>query len=967
MSLKKFPLFFFSLLIFAVSTFGQSSATTASIEGSVLNTAGEAVAGASITLRDVATNQTRQVKSAADGAYRISALTVGIYEVRAESNGFASYVNPQVTISVGQTVALNITLQPAGISEAVVVNEQPPAIDRSQTVSTTSIDPERIEELPVNSRNYLQFTLTAPGVAPSNTQSSNGGGNVSNSPLGDSGFTFGGLRPRSNSISIDGLDNTDETTGASRVALSPEIVREFQIINNGISAEFGGASGGAINVVTKTGANNFHGTLFNFFQNERLNARDPLFGNDLKTRPRFRRYQPGASLGGRILRDKLFFYVAAEQENSTADEQTEISRNVRARVNAALGSGFAPRLAVRVLNGNPFRVGADETEAAGKLTYLVNSRNTLNFRFAFSNNRVRGEAFNTDALNDPTARGSSYTKDYGLTGSAISVLTQNIINDFRAQISARRFLSRAGDRSGVGIEIVGAARFGRPFYADGSRRENRQQFVDAMSFARGNQEWKTGGNVNRVSLDGDLHDGFGGVYIFRSVEDFLSARPAIFRQSFGNPQTNFGVTNFGAFVQNHWQASSRLTLNLGFRYDAEKLPAPFRTDKNNFSPRLGAAFSPSKEWIIRAGFGLFYDRLPLAFLNPALQKNGARAFEQIAFDAQAAQIFANNGGGQAVSPIPNIAPSIYRADPNLTTPYSIQTFAGVERLLTKDTTVRAEFLYTRGINLPRTRDVNLLPPVLLTNANALSLGVQNPTPQQIGRLVFGTSRIDPRFDAVYQLEDSASSAYRGLTLAVNKRLSNEFEFLASYTFSKTIDDASDFDEQPANPYNLQVERALSLQDVRHRFVFSSIFELPFGDEDEKGTGKKDGLLKEIFGNIEIAPIITLSSGRPVNALTGTDEEQSRAFPLASRPFGFSRNALRTPNFFNTDLRIVKYVPLGKTAKIDFAFEFFNLFNKPNVAVINQFYGSNITPLSTFKMPILFNAPRQLRFSIDLEF
>ena len=159
-----------------------------------------------------------------------------------------------------------------------------------------------------------------------------------------------------------------------------------------------------------------------------------------------------------------------------------------------------------------------------------------------------------------------------------------------------------------------------------------------------------------------------------------------------------------------------------------------------------------------------------------------------------------------------------------------------------------------------------------------------PTPQQLGRPVFGTGRVDQRFDAIYQLEDSASSTYHGLTLALNKRLSNEFELLASYTLSKTIDDASDFDEQPANPYDLRAERALSRQDVRQRFVLSALFDLPFGDDEEnKNAGQeKESLLKTVLGHIEVAPIVTLSSGRPVNTLTGADEEHSRAFPLVSR-------------------------------------------------------------------------------------
>jgi hypothetical protein len=284
-------------------------------------------------------------------------------------------------------------------------------------------------------------------------------------------------------------------------------------------------------------------------------------------------------------------------------------------------------------------------------------------------------------------------------------------------------------------------------------------------------------------------------------------------------------------------------------------------------------------------------------------------------------------------------------------------------------TVRADYLFTRGVHLPRTRNINLPPPVVLTSANAAALGIPTPTPQQLGRLVFGPGRVDPRFDAIYQLEDSANSTYNGLTMTLNKRLSNEFELSASYTLSKTIDDASDFDEQPANPYDLRAERALSRQDVRHRFVVSSLFDLPFGEEEEnKGSRKgSDDLLGTLLGHIEVAPIATLSSGRPVNPLTDADEERSRAFPLAARPLGFARNGLRTPRFINLDLRALKYFPFGEKRRLDLVVEFFNLFNHPNVTGVNQSFGSGATPLPTFAAPTLFSSPRQVRFSIDFEF
>jgi len=283
--------------------------------------------------------------------------------------------------------------------------------------------------------------------------------------------------------------------------------------------------------------------------------------------------------------------------------------------------------------------------------------------------------------------------------------------------------------------------------------------------------------------------------------------------------------------------------------------------------------------------------------------------------------------------------------------------------------VRAELLLTRGINLPRTRNINLAAPVILTAANAASLGISNPTPQQLGRPVFGPTRLDPRFDAIYQLENSARSDYKGLSLSVNKRFSSEITALASYTLAKATDDASDFSEQPSNPYDLRAERGPSLQDVRHRLVISGVFELPFADEESKSakSGKGDTFLQEILGNIEIAPIITLSSGRPVDPLTGVDEERSGAFPLSSRPIGFARNSLTTPRYFNTDLRVVKYIQLAETSKLDFAFEFFNLFNHPNVTAINPYFGSAVTPLRAYASPTLYSSPRQFRFSLDWEF
>jgi hypothetical protein len=291
--------------------------------------------------------------------------------------------------------------------------------------------------------------------------------------------------------------------------------------------------------------------------------------------------------------------------------------------------------------------------------------------------------------------------------------------------------------------------------------------------------------------------------------------------------------------------------------------------------------------------------------------------------------------------------------------------AGAERLITKNLTASATFLFARGVRLSRTRNVNLSPPVVLTPGNAVALGIPNPFPQQLGRLVFPPARLSSQFDDIYQWENHASSVYHGLSLSLNRRLSNEISFSGSYTISKAMDDASDFNEQPENPYSLHAERALSSNDQRHRLVFSGTFDLPFADEE---VGKKStGVIAKVLGNIEAAPIVIIGTGRPINPLTGFDAGRSGAFPLSSRPLGFGRNSLSTSSQVQFDLRVLKFFKIGQHGKLDFVAESFNVLNHTNVVALNQFYGPENLPIPIFTTPNKAGIPRQWQFSIDFEF
>jgi outer membrane receptor protein involved in Fe transport len=475
--------------------------------------------------------------------------------------------------------------------------------------------------------------------------------------------------------------------------------------------------------------------------------------------------------------------------------------------------------------------------------------------------------------------------------------------------------------------------------------------------------------VNRVSLNATVPDGFGGVYVFATLADFLAGRPNQFRQDFGASNVAFPVTGFGGFAQDHWSVTPKVTIDLGLRYDFEHLPSGFKQATHDFSPRIGLAWSPAAKWVVRAGYGIFFDRYVLANLARAIEKNGVQAYEQVADGTVAAGLFAVAGGGPFAGPAAGIAPSIFRADARLAAAYSQQASAGAEYELARNLTIRANYLFVRGVHLSRTVNVNLLPPVVLTSANAASLGMLNPAPQQIGRQVFSPGRSNAHFNDIYQIENSASSSYHGFSFTLERRMSEDLTLSASYTLSRTLDDASDFDEQPQNPFNIAAERAPSRQDQHHLLVSSALWELPIGEDEgrPKQTAATPNWPTRVFSHIELAPIVTVGSGRTVNALTGVDSNLNDAFPLSSRPLGFNRDSLRTPVLANVDFRVLKYFPFGKTAHLDVVAEFFNLFNHPNVVQINPIFGSNVAPTASFGQPIDGAGARRIQFSLDYEF
>ena len=422
---------------------------------------------------------------------------------------------------------------------------------------------------------------------------------------------------------------------------------------------------------------------------------------------------------------------------------------------------------------------------------------------------------------------------------------------------------------------------------------------------------------------------FNGILIFPTVDDFAAARPDIFLQAFGSPQTDFSTLPVGLWLQDRWQLHSSVTLETGVRWDLQDLPNPFADAKTNIAPRVGIAWAPlqRRTLVFRAGAGLFYDRYPLAFLNDAIQKNGVSGFEQYLVGEDAAWALALGQGAPLASLLEGQPTAEYVADANFPSTHSQKVTAGLEYGLGRETKLTVECASVRGFHLPRVRNLRGSPP--------------------------------PR----YQLEQTARSSYRGVSVSVQRRLIRELAFLVAYTYGHAEDDTSDFDEHPLDPFDFRKDWALSRQQQAHRLAASGLFELPV--EDWKAGPE---WLRESLEDVIVSPILSFGSGRPVNALSTTDTLRTGAFPLSARPPGVGRNPFLGPKTVNLDLRVMKgfWVKEGR-AILQFGVEAFNLLNHSNLLRASPFFSARGNRLGSYGDALETLNARQIQLMVQFEY
>lgn len=1020
---------------------------TVTIAGRVMDQNGAVVPGAEVQATLVKTRLKRTTTTDADGRYRLIQLEPGIYVLRVSFPGFASQELTNITTVSGQSVELDATLLPSDlVVEPVVISAAAtPIVDTKRTITGATLTSRETESLPIASRSVLDLLFTLPGVTeePLSTRdlAEDRNVNYANTPEEAGTFSLAGAPAYSNNLTIDGLDNNDDRAARERFQPSLEAVAEVQVITNQFSAEYGRASGGRVNLRTRSGSNSFQGRAFYYFRDEALNAN--TFRNNSLGLPRLplQDHTGGFTLGGPVVKSTVFFVsyelnkvldsalidtlVPVKQSHLfVLPSPTQLSR-------ARLEDAEDPTLAAEVA---PFissiRTPLKNTSITARVDHqfgpmhnaamVYQSGRLINLRGFGGGNRLaealQGRRRNSDAI--------SYSDTF--------VFSERLVNQARFQYSrlAPAFEARGGNSPVVLITLndplssddperrTGTLVAGSSTSGGSDRREERAQVQEVLSFINGDHSLKFGADFHHVrSTFIDLAD-LSGTFNFASAGDFLAGVPSRFRQNFqsSSTQKNFYT---GLFVHDDWQILPQLLLSYGLRYEYETI----LRDANNFGPRLSVAFSPfdSGKLVIRAGGGIFFNRPLLRTID-----DFTLGQQQLFFDTNqlrdpstgklmtAAQrrafIAANLRFPQTLTVDSPLVREFgvkntdfsRRLDPQLRIPESYQINAGVERDLGRGYSVEANFTFTRGIHL--WREFNANAPILpagyrnfteflasrdfanfINPATATRPLYSASTAGELVRFVSGSSdsntvnrliefgvpvsvmnlnsrssttmldaalaainslRPDPTRGELEQLISAGNSFYRGMTVELRKRFGSGVAFRGGYTLSSLIDDGIVNTSDALVPGDFRAERARSLLDRRHRFVFSGTFDV------------------RVF---QLSPIWRVASGAPFNiSIGGVDrnlDDVSNDRPNASGdlpPIGqignLPRNAGRGPGLFVFDLNVTREIHLGRVV-VRPSVEFDNVLNKTVFSFGSEFIQSPV-PTRTMR-------PRQIRIGLTL--
>jgi hypothetical protein len=904
----------------------QQNVSAASLSGNITDTNGAAIAGATITSVNLETGYKQATTSDAAGRFRFAYLQVGNYEIKGERDGFDPRVQ-KITATVGQALELDLVLSLKTLSAEVNVSDVAPVVETARTQVAETILPKDVESLPLNGRNFLDLALLVPAVSRTNTASVQRFAETSAVP--GTGISVAGQRNLANSFIVDGSSANDDSVELAGTYYGQDVIREFQVVTSGAVSEFGRASGGFVNIITKSGANRLRGDVYGFLRDDRFDARNPLAAS----KDPLTQVQYGVSLSGPVAKNRTFFFSNFEQTRRRDSNIITISQaNVTAINNRLNAGGFSgPRIETGLVPG-----GYNTSNFFGRIDHKIDEKNSFAATYNF---------YDIDATNARTVGGlNAVSRGTDLNNRDHTINTQNItafgsqtLNEFRFQYRSSRLGAPAIDQAGPAVNISGVASFGTATSSPTRRDIDLYQFSDSVSTYRSGHSIKGGVEYIYNDLDIGFPGAIQGVYTFTNLANFLSGTYSQFQQAFGADSQHQKNPNIGFFAQDEWKARRGLTLNFGLRYDLQCLPSPIKTDRDNISPRSGFAWSPDSKTVVRGSFGIFYDRIPTRATSNALQRDGSKYIVAILGPTAAgAPVFPNILAAQPSVLVTK--PSITRIDPDIENNSSHQANFQVERELPYETSVSVGYLYLRGIHIILSRNVNVPRCAAAVDANLC--------------------RPDSNFGNIGRFEGSGNSEYNGLVFSLNKRQGKWGSARVSYTYSRAFDDSGNFFfSTPQDNFDRAAEWGRSDNDQRHRLTLNGTVKLP-----PAGNGS---FLKRLYGDFQLGWIFTYASRLPFNIVTGSDRNGDTT--NNDRPAGVGRNTGRGFDYASLDLRLSRTFSFSDKIRLELLVEGFNILNRSNFSVPNNTFGTGLSPLPAFGRPIAAFDPRQVQVGFRLDF
>ncbi|HEY7210769.1 MAG TPA: carboxypeptidase regulatory-like domain-containing protein [Bryobacteraceae bacterium] len=987
----------------AVNVFGQATAS-GTIQGTVSDASAAVIMQAEVVANNKATGDSRTVTTSDTGAYRFDFLPAGTYTVKISKTGFSSVVQ-NVDVMVGGTVTLNAMLNPGATTEIIEVSDSAPLVDMAKTSVSQDITPKEVQELPMIGRDVANLAYLAPGVKAADSYDPTKNRYAILSVNGAGG--------RNVNVTVNGVDNKDNTVGGPVMQLPLEAVQEFQISTQRFSAENGRSEGAAINMITKSGTNDYHGSLFGYFREGALDTDQKVpdgTGGYFTDHPDYSRQQFGGSIGGPFKRDKLFGFFAIEREresqalaeSGTSFDELTLAKNAGL---AAQPAEFIPR---------PFY----ETRYNGRLDWNINEKH----RAYVAYNSQANDSLNDQSDGTGDLTNGNFTKNHlQLANFTLnSLLSNTLVNQFTA--GYQYWNNVIGSDISAPLVVFPSASFGTNTNVPQQSYQRKWQFRDDISKTIGRHTLKGGVDYVWTPVQGGFFEFSSTLEIdFAADPSAILGDTATYPQGFATPGavTGMGLANgdpyflvatkqLGLYFQDDWKVTRNLTLNLGLRWDKDynmigrssvknsrtyqelvALNSPVSNpyvsrvphdDSNDFSPRVGFAWNVfgTDKHVIRGGFGLYYGNV---FQNIPLfmeQMANPTVFQQVISLTSPTDIVTGTGiplgsWRYGIDPMPLVPPpstqladgSVGRLiDPDYRNPVAEEFNLGYSWSLTNNSVLELEYTHVLGLHENKTINIDQRVPV---NGKCCTAPLDP---------YFANSTL-PRLASVRDEQSIGRSHYDGLNFSYRQRMTHHFSIDANYTLaaaSSFSGGGSSFRNYPrlSTASLAGFEYGPSPNDERHHVTISGIIELPKGFQLspilQAGSARpylnggvagltNSGNTLNTGGGTALAVVVPESDPKDYLAFSGDNAGAQNCFyglNGVSQSCTISKyDPLRGDPFLELDLRLAKNFRIGERFNIQILAQVFNLTNRANYG---NNYNNNIGSPSTFGHPSGFINP-----------